>query len=264
MKKLVLGLAAAALLAASCSSNTNQKENDEQPAATPVADKISFITVDGNPVYSFKYDEEGRLTFYADLLYKGFYEISYDTLAIKVSYYTPAMEDVEEHLEVVEMYDVKLNDDRFVTEYKARSYDLFGDQKKNMAEATGTVAYDSNGRMTELKESNGRYLALNWDEDGNLLNAQNNQNLYSFMPSTTPNQYNQWMPMWYAAAGYEMTGLFGNAPATLIDGATQKVMNGPSSIARFAYKLSESDLTRSVDVQWGNEDPIKMVFEYTK
>lgn len=262
---LCLTILSVQLFMGACSSNSARKESDEQAApAIPGSNELEFITVDGIPVYSLKYNERGQLSFYGDLLYNGFFEIGYNPLNIKISYYTPATDNTEECLQVVEMYDIQLNNQQFVSDYKTRSYDLVADEKKNLMESSGTVTYDSNGRMTELKEANGRNIVLEWDEEGNLIKSINNNTAYFFQPSISPNTFNQWVPMWYAVAGYEMTGLFGNAPSSLIRNAVQYNKDSSSSTALFNYHLEKSHRISSVDVQMNNGMSTNMVFEYTE
>lgn len=244
---------------AGCSSSAPSL--DESEVNSP---KIDTITVKGNPVFTLSYNDAGKVTRYYNGMFRGTVEISYDPLTITLTYVDPGKNGVANPRQVMELYDVQLNKSNFISSFRSRVSVVAPNGEKMFSEGGATVKYNNEGRLTELNWKNGKTTEMTWDKDGRLLSSKNPDYENVYESTDTLNANRQWIPLWYACGGIEMTGLFGNPPAYLISKGVQTFTDGniPATVAKFDYYLNKDNVIDSLLFTSDDNPEVNLIFKY--
>lgn len=245
-------LAGAGLFA--CSSDKKAEDNGV---------RIGSVTSDGSPIFSLKYDSEGKVTEFKDEALKTSFSVSYSPMAIKVVY---GDRSGKSRIQVSEYSDVTLNDKNFVSEYTVRHYLLSPDgSEEEFGSGKATVTYDSIGRLQKIVQDGMDYLTLHWDPEGRLLKSEFNTHSITYSSSDIKNESPFWNPVWGGINGLEMTGLFGIPPRYLLSEAVQTLPDGTkTSTARYDYHLLPDGLIDTLTLTEDSLPPRLLKFNYLK
>lgn len=237
------------VLSAGCSSNEPDKSS---PA------RIEKITVDGADAFYYKYDSQGRLTEVSDNMIGQTFYVNYDPLNIKVTSHGE-----EETGAYVEIYDIVLNNNKFISKFKSR-YDAGTSGEASIPAQEGSITYDVNGHILEIENFLGDIFKLEWDKEGRLLSSSNSAYTTKYTSSDVPNASSQWLPIWYLCGGLEATGLIGNPPSYLISHGEEVFADGTVSVADFSYTLGAGNLIESILFEADQDPSILLSVHYKK
>ena len=244
-------------LVVSCASNKKTETAEEEQPKLPL---LESMTYEGYKEYSLKYDDKDRVIEYNDNNLHCVFEISYDPVKIKISYFTIDENGDMKVNAVQDIYDAVLNNAGFITAYKTQY--ATGDMDPTVKYGSVELTYNSDNRLTEMRYSSGDTIGLEWDKDGGLSKVCTPEYDMTYTHSETPNKSNQWNPLWYVCAGLEMTGLIGNPPSVLVDSGVQTFKNGVNSTANFEYKLKENKLINEIIFREDDFEPKVYMVNY--
>lgn len=226
--------------------------------------KLESITYQDNRMYSFKYDTKGRLKEYIDYFMLGKWEITYDPITIKVTYYkTSSLQDQDIYY-TISINDVALNSDGFIESFSQHSTTLNEFGKEQVYEYKATASYNKDGRLSRLSWNDQQSIEITWGSKGELLKSQNADYENNYTTTTVENKGNVWIPVWYVCNGLEMTGLLGNAPAYLPATGDQTFTNGTTSMAKFVYKMNVRGMIETLDFTEDENPGISLSFNYLR
>lgn len=225
MKKLRFAAALAMMTMLACACDPEHFEDD-------IDEPLASISYWGEDVYSFTYNDSGRIATITDNLNDIRISVRYNPLRLTIG--------------GEEIKNIKCNDKGYIESF-------WGDSPDG---ATAYCEYDADGHLLQFRMGDFYKVDLKWEKDclvqvkdydeGDLMNTVN----YEY--KNDDNRNGLWIPLWQGPMEIPhlmTTGLFGKIPSKLVSRISSQYPGGYNA---FSYKLNKQGLILSMHVDFGD------------